>query len=1083
MPSCATCGRSIEQEFRFCPFCGADSTLPVAPSREERKVVTVLFVDLVGFTARAEQLDPEDVRAVLAPYHAHVRTELERFGGTVEKFIGDAVMALFGAPVAHEDDPERAVRAALAIRDWAREQSDLQVRIAVNTGEALVSLDARASEGESMAAGDVVNSAARLQTAAPLNGVLVGEQTHRATSQVFEFAPAAPVIAKGKAEPVAAWEAVAALSRFGVDVTRSVSTPLVGRTRELDLLVSTLERVREDVSPQLVTLVGVPGIGKSRLVHELFRTADEQSELTTWRQGRSLPYGDGVTFWALAEIVKAEMGILETDPRRVVTEKLARSVGNLAPDAEEAQWLERQLQPLVGLTEGTPTGAGEASAAWRRFLELVAQRGPIVCVFEDLHWADDALLDFVDALVDRSGAVAMLVLATARPELLQRRPGWGGGKPNALAISLTSLSDDDASVLVGHLIERVLNAEERSALIARAGGNPLYAEQFVRLLNERGELDALPESVQGIIAARLDALPEAEKRLLQDASVVGKVFWLGAVEAVDGLTRWQAEELLHVLERKEFVQRSRASSVGSETEYAFRHVLIRDVAYGQIPRAARAAKHERVAAWIGSLGRSDDQAELVAHHYLQALELTEATGGSTDALADAARLAFRDAGERAAALSAAANARKLFDAALRLTPLDDLERPYLLLRRSAPLGGTDIDPADAPLLLEAADQLARRGDKTGEAKAERLIARSYWLQGSTDEANDHARRAEELIREIPPSVTTVDVLSSSASLRMLAGDSREALPQAQQALELAQQLGHSESEAEALMIRGSARVSLGDDGGLDDVLKSVELARSSGALGVLSRRFNSLSVQQIELGDVRAAGEARRESGRLARQVGSDAGYHWYQGVIADQHYRDGDWDQALSMCDTFLRRIDAGERHYLTGQVACIRAEIRVARDDSSGALDDIERGMAEASAIGDPQLLHYATGLATHVMSFLDPKRALSYAADLLDVLRSDRELQFSVVALPTFAAAAHRLGLLDELGAAITDRGSRPWIQVAAAYVTGDLVRAADLLHEIGSLPDEAEARVLAGGDQREAGLAFFRTVGATRFDSAG
>src|SRR5260221_1789482 len=238
MPVCPACGGELAQEFRFCPFCGEDTAAPrKTRSREERKVVTVLFVDLVGFTARAEQLDPEDVRAVLAPYHAHVRRELERFGGTVEKFIGDAVMALFGAPVAHEDDPERAVRAALAIRDCARDQDDLQVRIAVNTGEALVTIDARASEGESMAAGDVVNSAARLQTAAPLNGVLVGELTYRATSEVFEYAAVEPVTAKGKAERVPAWEAVAALSRFGVDVTRRVSTPLVGRSRELDLLV------------------------------------------------------------------------------------------------------------------------------------------------------------------------------------------------------------------------------------------------------------------------------------------------------------------------------------------------------------------------------------------------------------------------------------------------------------------------------------------------------------------------------------------------------------------------------------------------------------------------------------------------------------------------------------------------------------------------------------------------------------------------------------------------------------------------------------------------------------------------------
>lgn len=781
--------------------------------------------------------------------------------------------------------------------------------------------------------------------------------------------------------------------------------------------------------------------------------------------------------------MKAEVGILETDSPRVVAEKLTRSIGNLAHDAQEAQWLERHLQPLVGVTEGSARGVDEAFAAWRRFLELVAERGQIVCVFEDLHWADDALLDFVDTLVERSGAVPMLVLATARPELLQRRPGWGGGKPNALAISLTSLSDDDASLLVGHLIERVLNPDERAALVARAGGNPLYAEQFVRLLNERGELDALPESVQGIIAARLDALPDREKRLLQDAAVVGKVFWLGAVEAVDGLTRWEAEELLHVLERKEFVQRSRASSVGSETEYSFRHVLIRDVAYGQIPRAGRAGKHERVATWIDSLGRSDDQAELVAHHYLQALELTEATGGSTSSLAGAARRAFRDAGERAAALSAAESARKLFDAALRLTPPDDPDRAYLLVRRAAPLGGTDVAASDTPLLYETLEELVRLGDTTRQAELQRLISRSYWLQGAPEQAVEHMRRAEELLRDAPPNRTTVEVLCGRASLAMLSGASREALPDTEHAVRLAEELELTDVQAEALQLRGSARVGLGDDAGIEDLHRSGDLLRSIGALGLLSRHFNSLSVARIQLGDLRAASEARRESGRIAEQVGSEVGTRWFLGVGSDQLYREGEWDEALEVCDTFLARVDAGEPHYLAAQVACVRAEIRLGRGDDAGAVTDMERGLREARAIGDPQVTHYATALATHVLSFLDPERARQLADELFELLESDGELQFSVIELPAFAAAAHRLGVADRLEAAVAHRGSRPWIQVVRAYATGDFVRAADLLFEIGSLPDEAEARVLAGGDQRERGLAFFRSVGAARFDSPG
>jgi class 3 adenylate cyclase len=298
--------------------------------RRERKVVTVLFADLVGFTARAEQLDPEDVEAILRPYHERLRGELERFGGTVEKFIGDAVMALFGAPVAHEDDPERAVRAALAIRDWAREEEAVQVRIAVNTGEVLINLDARPEAGEGMAAGDVVNTTARLQAAAPVNGVIAGESTYRATQQVIDYRAADAVDAKGKTEPLRVWEALEPRSRVE---TEAVSThgPLVGRERELDQLVDALTRARREHTPQLVTVVGVPGIGKSRVVSELFAVVDADPEIIFWRHGRSLPYGDGVTFWAVAEMVKAQAGILETDSAEEAGAKLRSTLDARRP--------------------------------------------------------------------------------------------------------------------------------------------------------------------------------------------------------------------------------------------------------------------------------------------------------------------------------------------------------------------------------------------------------------------------------------------------------------------------------------------------------------------------------------------------------------------------------------------------------------------------------------------------------------------------------------------------------------------------------------------------------------------------------
>src|SRR6188508_1164934 len=364
MAHCWTCGHENPDGARFCMNCGSALEGEKPQGREERKVVTVFFADLVGFTGRAEQLDPEDVRAMLSPYYARLRSEIERFGGTVEKFIGDAVMAVFGAPVAHEDDPERAVRAALAARDAVQELNeanpalDLHVRIAVNTGEAVVAIDANPSGGEGMVAGDVVNTASRLQTAAPVDGILVGETTYRATERVVEYRECEPVQAKGKADPLPVWEALGARARYGVDVFQRGGAELVGRGEELDWLTDGLARTLRERRTQLVTLVGVPGIGKSRLVWELAQAVDADPDLIVyWRQGRSLPYGEGVAFWAVGEMVKAQAGILETDSAEAAETKLHEMVADLIPDAESAHWIESHLRPLVGLPgEGDPSG-------------------------------------------------------------------------------------------------------------------------------------------------------------------------------------------------------------------------------------------------------------------------------------------------------------------------------------------------------------------------------------------------------------------------------------------------------------------------------------------------------------------------------------------------------------------------------------------------------------------------------------------------------------------------------------------------------------------------------------------------------
>jgi class 3 adenylate cyclase len=648
--------------------------------RRERKVVTVLFVDRVGFTSRSESMDPEDVDVELTRYHSRAREELERYGGTVEKFIGDAVMAVFGAPVTHEDDAERAVRAALAVRDWALSDDGLDVRIGLNSGEALIRLGARADAGEGIAVGDVVNTAARLQTAAPVNGVIVGEATYRATRTVIDYSPADSVVAKGKAQPVSAWVAIEPRSRIGVDVVERSLTRFVGRERELGLLWASLARARAESEPQLVTLVGVPGIGKSRLLHELSRLVDNDSDLVVWRQGRCLPYGAGINMWALSEILKADAGILETDHPDAAEAKLAQALEARAavPDLE---WMLTRLRPLVGLGVGEASRATreEQFAAWRQFLEGLAENDPAVVVFEDLHWADDNLLDLIDEFIDFAHGIPLFVVCSARPELLAKRPTWGAGRTNGLTLSLQPLAAEETTTLLAEMLDSADPMPElRKLILERAGGNPLYAEEFARMVTENPGVELrVPDSVHGIIAARIDTLERDQKRLLQLAAVVGKVFWASAVADLAGDTPHDVDERLRALERRELIRRERRSTLAGDTQCVFRHIVTRDVAYGQIPRSERSELHRRVAQWLKTLSRPEDHAELIAHHYLAAIDYARASGNDSVELIDAARRALREAGERAVSLGGHGSAADFFGRALELTP-EDVERAELL---------------------------------------------------------------------------------------------------------------------------------------------------------------------------------------------------------------------------------------------------------------------------------------------------------------------------------------------------------------------------------------------------------------------
>ena len=1097
MLTCPSCGHENADGARFCSSCGIRLEQAGEPAREERKIVTVLFADLVGFTSRAEQLDPEDVRAVLEPYHARLRTELERRGGTVEKFIGDAVMALFGAPTAHEDDPERAVRAALAIRDWIVEEGDLQVRIAVTTGEALVALGARPSEGEGMASGDVVNTAARLQSAAHVNGILVDETTYRSTQQPILYEPREAVEAKGKSQPIPVWEALEARSRFGIDVTQTTGAPLVGRESEVGLLRDTLQRARQEASPQLVTLVGVPGIGKSRLVSELFSALEDEPELTYWRQGRCLPYGEGVTYWALSEMVKAHAGILETDSADQVQQRLASVVAEVLEGTSDGKWVEGHLRPLVGLSDEEHSGSdrqAEAFAAWRRFLEALAERSPLVLVFEDLHWADDSLLDFIDHLVDWAAGVPMLVVCTARPELLSRRPGWGGGKPNAATVSLSPLSDDETARLVHALLERsVLPADLQSTLIERAGGNPLYAEEFARMVEELGDDGSalrLPESVQGIIAARLDALPIEEKLLLQDASVVGKVFWLGPLERIGDRDRREAELLLHQLERKQFVRRERRSSVGDESQYVFSHLLVGDVAYSQIPRAARSEKHQGAAAWIESLGRIEDHAEMLAHHYLTARELDRAAGVETEELTTRARLRLGEAGDRAEALSAFQAAKRFYGAALELWPDDDDARPDLLFRYARVVNA--LEPTKSlGLMTEARDALLSAEDLAQAAEAEVLIGEIFWLQGQRDQGFERLRAAEALIADQPNSYSKAYVVANMSRFSTLAGDDETGIRSGREALAMAEELGIDELRSHALNNIGIARVGGGDEGGLEDLEQSVAIAVAANSVESV-RSYGNLASILAQLGEFERAWAMQAEALRLGERFGLGDWTLWIKAEQCWQLYFQGRWDESLVLLDGFIAEF-AQTGFWMETPLHTPRGRIRLARGDVQGAQQDAERGVQRAREAKDPQVLWPALGFAARAFAATEPDRAAGFASELLASwqehefsLGSDSEWpsDLAFVLLPV-GQQAEFLALVDE------SHVMTPWRRAAASYASGDYSAAADVYGKIGALPEEAYARLRAAeafvseGRRAEAdaelkrSLAFWRSVGATAY----
>jgi class 3 adenylate cyclase/tetratricopeptide (TPR) repeat protein len=763
--ACSRCGAENPAGARFCNGCGAE--LAAASVQEERKLVSVLFVDLVEFTARSDRADPEDIRDTLELYHSKVKEQIEEYGGVVEKFIGDAVMAVFGAPVSHGDDAERAVRAGFRVLAGIEELNDvhglgLAARAAVNTGEALVTLGG--AVGQPLATGDVVNTASRLQSAAPTGRLIVGEETHRATQHAFRFERRAPVQAKGKAEPVRAWLAIAPAAE---PAERPIAaTPLVGRDRELELVQSIWERTVTERRPHLITVFGPPGIGKTRFCREVEEIVGADGGRIL--RGRCLPYEEQTGYQAFAGVVKQLSGILESDIQEVARSKLERAVVELLP-AEEAADTARYLALLTGLgREGRAEEVGLLFLSARRLIECVGHPQPTLVVFEDIHWAKPSELELLEYLAKHVQDSSTLMLALARPELLDARAGWGSGLHAQTTIPLEPLSRTDANALAAHLLGANGNrGPDVARLVEIAEGNPLFLEELAASVAEEDTQD-LPVTVKAAIAARIDAIPADARAALLGAAVIGKTFWRGPLRAMGCVA--DLESALDALEERDLIRRDATSQVADDAQFTFKHILIREVAYATLPRAIRRERHAAVARYIE--GSVDDPGEtlawILAHHWREAGE---------PARAIPYLLAAAEAAQRGWAKDAAAD---FYTRALELAEGDDQRRDIRLRRALALVALEDFQ--------RAADELADLlPELEGRERLEALLARgraTHWseLDLETIETAEQAVALAEEIGDEEALPAALALLSQGLQMRGAEGDLDRAIELGERAL-------------------------------------------------------------------------------------------------------------------------------------------------------------------------------------------------------------------------------------------------------------------------------------------------------------
>ena len=957
--ACAACGTTNPPSAKFCSQCATPLSAPTAATQPvvavphhvaERRLVTVLFADLVGFTPFAEERDAEDVRDTLTRYFDMARETIERYGGTVEKFIGDAVMAVWGTPLAREDDAERAVRAGLdLVADVRALGETMQARAGVLTGEAAVTIGAT---DQGMVAGDIVNTAARLQSIAEPGTVLAGESTMRAASAAIAFEPAGDATLKGKSSPVPAYRALRVVAeRGGRNRVGGLEPPFVGREEELRQLKEQYHLVARERRPRLVSIMGPAGIGKSRLSWEFLKYIDGVLEGVWWHSGRSPAYGEGITFWALGEMIRARAGLAETDDEAASRTAIAAMLAEHVPDEAERGWIEPAMLTLLSIGD-QERGSDQHFAAWRTFFERMAATEPVMLVFEDLHWADTGLLDFIDHVLEWSRDQPIYIVTLARPELLEKRPNWGAGKRQFTSIFLEPLPEASMRELLEGLITG-LPEQAMRAIIGRADGVPLYAVETVRMLVAEGRLDeregtyvpvgdlgglAVPDTLTALIASRLDALDPGDRALLQDASVLGQSFTTDALGAVTTADTTDLDARLRGLTRRELLVLRADPRAPDRGQYAFVQSLIREVAYNTLARPDRKSRHLAAARHFESLP-TDELAGALAGHYLAAHDNAPA-GAEADALAAQARIALRRAAERAAALASHEQAVLLLRQALSVTT-EERDRADLYQRAGEAASNAGMHAVAIEHFREAAKLYGAMGNRAAVLLATAELARTHLDGYDTDAAMAVLKEAVSRDGDLADTPAFVAVEGQLARAHFFADEVADAIAVSDRVLDKAEHQNLVDVLADTLITKGSAMLTSGRMreallliAGGGELALSIDLP-AVGLRASINRGFAEAIV------DPRLALASAREGLALARRLGLRSVASILAGNAAEFAVETGDWDWAIAEAAS----IDQAEPSHRAIALSNLVFFTAARGGDTSGVLADLEATTSEAT------------------------------------------------------------------------------------------------------------------------------------------